>query len=55
METDAIWQAFAETGDPVYYLLYKSLGGKDGSSKRKRDAGHGAAEKDRNSGKGFEG
>ena len=23
MERDAIWQAFAETGDPVYYLLYK--------------------------------
>lgn len=24
MSTDAIWQAFAETGDPVCYLLYKS-------------------------------
>lgn len=24
MERDTIWQAFAETGDPVYYLLYKS-------------------------------
>ena len=27
MEYDAIWQAFARTGDPVYYLLYKGLGG----------------------------
>lgn len=24
MERDAIWQAFADTGDPMYYLLYKS-------------------------------
>ena len=24
MERDAIWQAFAETGDPLYYLLYKN-------------------------------
>lgn len=23
MERDAIWQAFADTGDPLYYLLYK--------------------------------
>jgi len=22
---DAIWQAFRETGDPLYYLLYKSV------------------------------
>ena len=27
MEYDAIWQAFAQTGDPIYYLLYKGLGG----------------------------
>lgn len=54
MKTDAIWQAFAETGDPVYYLLYKSLDGKNGSSKRKNDAGHRTAEKDKNSGSGFE-
>ena len=24
MQNDAIWQAFAETGDPVCYLLYKA-------------------------------
>ncbi len=23
MESDALWQAFAETGDPLYYMLYK--------------------------------
>ena len=22
---DAIWQAFAETGDPVCYMLYKAV------------------------------
>lgn len=25
MKTDAIWQAFSETGDPVCYLLYKTV------------------------------
>lgn len=25
MCNDPVWQAFAQTGDPVYYLLYKSL------------------------------
>lgn len=24
MTKDAIWQAFAETGDPLYYMLYKA-------------------------------
>ena len=23
METDPIWRAFSETGDPLYYLLYR--------------------------------
>ena len=23
MKDDTIWKAFAETGDPLYYLLYK--------------------------------
>ena len=22
---DAIWQAFCETGDPLYYMLYRAL------------------------------
>ena len=26
MSADAIWRAFAETGDPLYYLLYKAAG-----------------------------
>lgn len=25
MYSDAVWRAFAETGDPVCYLLYKSV------------------------------
>ena len=25
MKDDAIWTAFAETGDPLYYLLYKAV------------------------------
>lgn len=25
MNSDAVWRAFAETGDPVCYLLYKSV------------------------------
>ena len=24
MTRDPIWQAFAQTGDPLYYLLYRS-------------------------------
>ena len=24
VQFDAIWQAFAETGDPLYYLLYRA-------------------------------
>jgi len=24
LSTESIWQAFQETGDPVYYMLYKS-------------------------------
>ena len=25
MRQDPIWQAFAQTGDPLYYLLYRSI------------------------------
>lgn len=24
MKNDPIWRAFSQTGDPVYYLLYKA-------------------------------
>lgn len=42
MSADAIWRAFAETGDPVYYLLYKSAkdqssGGKKSDDRREAD------------------
>jgi len=26
MRADEMWKAFAETGEPVYYLLYKAMG-----------------------------
>lgn len=25
MKQDPIWKAFAQTGDPLYYLLYRSV------------------------------
>ncbi len=25
MQDDPIWRAFASTGDPLYYLLYKTV------------------------------
>ncbi len=35
MEKDAVWQAFSETGDPIYYLLYKSMHDTDRKAKEK--------------------
>ena len=26
MRADEMWKIFAETGEPVYYLLYRALG-----------------------------
>ena len=37
MELDAIWQAFAETGDPVCYMLYKAA--KNNRPKQETDKG----------------
>ena len=37
MELDAIWQTFAETGDPVCYMLYKAA--KNGQPKQEDDSG----------------
>lgn len=34
MKDDAIWQAFASTGDPLYYLLYKTV--KDQEQKKRQ-------------------
>lgn len=36
MERDAVWQAFSETGDPVYYLLYKSMHDPKADTKEKK-------------------
>ena len=38
MNADAVWRAFAETGDPVCYLLYKSVQRK-GKPKDDKDKG----------------
>ena len=37
MELDAIWQTFAETGDPVCYMLYKAA--ERGRPKQENDSG----------------
>ena len=37
MELDAIWQTFAETGDPVCYMLYKAA--QRGQPKPEDDSG----------------
>ena len=37
MELDAIWQTFAETGDPVCYMLYKAA--ERGRPKPEKDSG----------------
>ena len=37
MELDAIWQTFAETGDPVCYMLYKAV--RNGRPAKESDAG----------------
>lgn len=42
MSTDAIWRAFTETGDPVYYMLFKSVqkqsGGKEQPDGARRES-----------------
>ena len=42
MSADAIWRAFSETGDPLYYLLYKAAGenpdkNRNATKKRRKD------------------
>ena len=29
MNSELLWQAFVDTGDPSYYLLYKTASGKE--------------------------
>ena len=36
MNTDPIWKAFAQSGDPLYYLLYKAVS-KGEESEEKED------------------
>ena len=35
MSTDPIWKAFADSGDPLYYLLYKAVTMADERSEEK--------------------
>ena len=37
VELDAIWQTFAETGDPVCYMLYKAA--QNGRPRQESDSG----------------
>ncbi len=39
MNNDAIWRAFARTGDPVYYLLYKTTSGEQETGKNGKRPG----------------
>ena len=41
MNSDILWQAFVDTGDPAYYVLYKSATGKEKKEKEKKDGGTG--------------
>ncbi|MDD6090720.1 MAG: hypothetical protein PUB77_08695 [Clostridiales bacterium] len=38
MSADPIWKAFAESGDPLYYLLYKAVSMGAPPDVRSRDA-----------------
>ena len=40
MRADAIWSAFAETGDPLCYLLYRAM---DAGRRRETDETRGTA------------
>ena len=35
MIQDPIWQAFAETGDPLYYLLFRAAARQEGDRSRR--------------------
>ena len=37
MNSDILWQAFVDTGDPAYYVLYKSATGKEREEKEKKN------------------
>ena len=37
MNSDIIWQAFVDTGDPSFYLLYKTASDKEREEKTRKD------------------
>ncbi|MBR0207932.1 MAG: hypothetical protein IJQ43_03455 [Oscillospiraceae bacterium] len=40
MNSELLWQAFVDTGDPSYYLLYKTASGKEREEKRSGGSEH---------------
>ena len=40
MNSEIIWQAFVDTGDPSFYLLYKTASDKECEEKKKKDGDH---------------
>ncbi|MBR2582358.1 MAG: hypothetical protein IKD61_03075 [Oscillospiraceae bacterium] len=39
MNSELLWQAFVDTGDPSYYLLYKTASGKEREEKKNDASG----------------
>ena len=39
MNSELLWQAFGDTGDPSYYLLYKTASGKEREEEKKKNGG----------------
>ena len=39
MNSELLWQAFVDTGDPSYYLLYKTASGKEREAEKKKNGG----------------
>ncbi len=38
MNSDILWQAFVDTGDPSYYILYKTASGKEREEQQKKES-----------------
>ncbi len=39
MNSELLWQAFVDTGDPSYYLLYKTASGKEREEQDRKNGG----------------
>ncbi len=39
MKQDSIWRAFAQTGDPLYYLLYRAVTEQEAADSGRSQAG----------------